>query len=163
MAQLHLNPNRLEQLADHEKALKAWLRNDSEFSPIMGSVSRQGSWAHVTIIRPLPGQEFDADLLVRIEKQRDWSKDPQRYLQALHEAMLRSPRHRDKVEMKTRCLRVTYAGDCHVYLVPYVHVPMYGIYDQQFIVNRKVNEFERVNPEGFVRRTLSPMAICGQA
>ena len=63
--------------------------------------------------------------------------------------MLRSPRYRDKAELKTRCVRVTYAGDCHVDLVPYVHVPFYGIYDQQFIVNRRANEFERVNPEGF--------------
>jgi hypothetical protein len=31
-----------------------------------------------------------------------------------------------------------------------VHIPLYGLYDQQFIVNRRANEFERVNPEGFV-------------
>jgi hypothetical protein len=147
---VNLNRDRLEQLADHEKALTGWLRDDSKFGPIMESVSRQGSWAHRTIIKPLPGHEFDADLLVQMEKQRLWSKDPGRYLEALYEAMLRSVRYRDKVELKTRCVRVTYAGDCHVDLVPYVHLPLYGIYDQQFIINRRANEFERVNPEGFV-------------
>ena len=144
------DPDRLDQLANHEKALTGWLRGDPEFGPIMAGVSRQGSWAHRTIIRPLNGREFDADLLVQMRRQRSWSKDPRRYPEALYEAMLRSPRYRDKVELKTRCVRVTYAGDCHVDLVPYVHVPLYGLYDQQFIVNRRANEFERVNPEGFV-------------
>lgn len=147
---VNINETRLEQLVDHERALARWLREDPLFSAIMEGVSRQGSWAHRTIIKPQPGQEFDADLLVQMSRQRSWSKDPRRYLESLHEAVLRSPRHRDKVELKTRCVRVTYAGDCHVDLVPYVNVPLYGIYDQQFIVNRKVNEFERVNPEGFV-------------
>ena len=147
---VNLNPDRLGQLADHEKALTGWLRDDSEFGPIMGGVSRQGSWAHRTIIRPLNGREFDADLLVQMRRQRSWSKDPRRYPEALYEAMLRSPRYRDKVELKTRCVQVTYARDCHVDLVPCVHIPLYGLYDQQFIVNRRDNEFERVNPEGFV-------------
>jgi hypothetical protein len=147
---VNINATRLEQLAEHEKALTRLLRDEPRFGPIMEGVSRQGSWAHRTIIKPLPGQEFDADLLVQMKRQRPWSKDPRRYLEALHEAMRCSPRYRDRVEMKSRCVRVTYAGDCHVDLVPYVHLPFYGIYDQQFIVNHKDNEFERVNPEGFV-------------
>jgi hypothetical protein len=147
---VNINPSRLDQLADHEKALTNWLREDPEFGPIMEGVSRQGSWAHRTIIKPLPGQEFDADLLVQMSRQRAWSKNPARYLDALYEAMLRSPWHRGKVEIKTRCVRVTYAGDCHVDLVPYIHASFYGYFDQQFIVNRKTDEFERVNPEAFV-------------
>jgi hypothetical protein len=147
---VNLNPDRLEQLAQHEKALTDWLRSDTAFSSIMGEVSRQGSWAHRTIIKPLPGREFDADLLVQMKRQGSWSKDPKRYPQALYDAMLRSPRHRDKVKLKTRCVRVTYAGDCHVDLVPYLHGAFYELYERQFIVNRKTNEFERVNPEGFV-------------
>lgn len=147
---VNLNPDRLGQLADHERALTGWLRDDSEFGPIMGGVSRQGSWAHRTIIRPLNGREFDADLLVQMRRQRPWSKDPRRYPEALYEAMLRSPRYRDKIELKTRSVQVTYARDCHVDLVPCVRIPLYGLYDQQFIVNRRANEFERVNPEGFI-------------
>src|SRR6266498_2352988 len=126
---VNIDPSRLEQLAGHEKALTEWQRNDSVFRPMVEGFSRQGSWAHRTIIRPLPGQQFDADLLVRMERQRGWSEEPRRYPEALYEAMLRGPRHRDKVELKTRCVRVNYAGDCHVDLVPYVYLPFYGIFD----------------------------------
>src|SRR6266545_1224376 len=146
---VNLNPGRLEQLARHEKALTEWLRGDSTFGPTVEAFIRQGSWAHRTIIRPLPGQEFDADLLVQMKPQRAWSKDPRRYPEALYEAMVRSPRHRDKVELKTRCVRVNYANDCHVDLVPYLYLPFYGIFDRHVIVNRTANELEDVNPAGF--------------
>jgi Second Messenger Oligonucleotide or Dinucleotide Synthetase domain len=146
---VNINPSRLEQLAQHEKALTEWLRGDSTFGPTVEGFIRQGSWAHRTIIRPLPGQEFDADLLVEMKPQRGWSKDPRRYPEALYDAMLRSPRHRGKVELKTRCVRVNYANDCHVDLVPYIHLPFYGIFDRHVIVNRTANEFEDVNPAGF--------------
>lgn len=150
LSSVNLNPGRLKQLADHEKALRDWLRSDPQFGPVLQDMSRQGSWAHRTIIKPLAGREFDADLLVRMRAKRSWSKNPKYYPEALYEAMLRSSRHRGKVELKTRCVRVTYAGDCHVDLVPYVHESLYGIFDRKFIVNHRTNEFEQVNPEGFV-------------
>ena len=146
---VNLNRDRLDQLAGHEKALTGWLGRDAWFAPLLEGVSRQGSWAHRTIIRPQPGCEFDADLLVQIKRQGSWSENPSQYPEALYEAMLRSPRYRDKVELKNRCVRVMYAGDCHVDLVPYMRVPGLGLWDRAYIVNRKVNEFERVNPDGF--------------
>jgi hypothetical protein len=147
---VNINATRLEQLEGHEKALASCLRGDAAFGPMVEGLSRQGSWAHRTIIKPQRGCEYDADLLVEVKRERSWSKDPARYLSALYDALADQPRYRGKVTLKTRCVRVTYAGDCHVDLVPYLHVPLYGIYDQQFIVNRKTNEFERVNPQGFV-------------
>jgi enamine deaminase RidA (YjgF/YER057c/UK114 family) len=51
------------------------------------------------------------------------------------------------VELKTRCVRVIYAGDCHVDLVPYVHTS--GWFERHEIVNRTENGFEQVNPSGF--------------
>lgn len=146
---VNLNPARLDQLVRHEKALTDWLCGDSTFGPLVEGFVRQGSWAHRTIIRPQPGCEFDADLLVQVKPQRSWKREPARYVEALYESVRRSPRHRDKVALKTRCVRVTYANDCHADLVPYVYLPMYGIFDQYFIVNRKANEFEQVNPDGF--------------
>jgi hypothetical protein len=146
---VNINPDRLRQLEDHEKALTDYLQSEDTFAPLIERVSRQGSWAHRTIIRPQPGCEFDADLVIHMRPQRSWSRDPRRYPEALYAAMQRSPRYRDKVKLKTRCIRVTYAGDCHVDLVPHVYMPGLGMWGQGAIINRKTNQFERAEPESF--------------
>jgi hypothetical protein len=143
---VNINPHRLDRLETHVGALSKYLREDSGLSSIVRGFVPQGSWAHRTIIKPLPGQEFDADLLVKMKKQRPWSADPQQYLLAVHEA-LRSSRYRGRITLKTRCVRVSYSGDCHVDLVPYVRE--YGWFDRHLIVNRRENCFEEVNPAGF--------------
>lgn len=148
---VNINPDRLRQLDDHVAAIKGCVRDDDDLSSVVRSFVPQGSWAHRTIIRPLPGTEFDADLLVEMQRQRKWSKDPKQYLLAVHAALRASPRYRDRVQLKTRCVRVTYANDCHVDLVPYVHIPgLYeGLYERHLIVNQVANCFEEVNPRGF--------------
>jgi hypothetical protein len=82
-----------------------------------------------------------------MKKQRSWSNDPQQYLLAMHAALRRSGRYRDRTTLKTRCVRVSYAGECHVDLVPYIRDG--GWFDQHHIVNREENQFEEVKPAGF--------------
>jgi len=144
---VNINPYRLRQLEARAAALSGYLREESGLTSVVRGFVRQGSWAHRTIIKPLPGQEFDADLLVKMNRQRSWSMDPRQYLLAVHEALDRSGRYRDRITLKTRCVRVSYAGQCHVDLVPYLHE--YGWFDRHLIVNRKENRFEEVNPAGF--------------
>jgi hypothetical protein len=144
---VNINDDRLRQLEEHTVAIRNYLDADNVLSPLVRSFIRQGSWAQRTIIRPLPGHEFDADLLVSMKPQRLWSDDPAQYLLVLHEALRRSVRYRDRTELKTRCVRVTYANDCHVDLVPYLYSP--GWFERHAIVNRRENKFEDVNPAGF--------------
>jgi hypothetical protein len=144
---VNINADRLRQLDDHVAAIKSCLREDEGLSPMLRGFVPQGSWAQRTIIRPLPGQEFDADLLVDMKQQKAWAEDPKRYLQAVHGSLRTSARYRSRVELKTRCVRVAYANDCHVDLVPYVHTS--GWFERHEIVNRMENQFEEVNPDGF--------------
>ena len=144
---VNINDDRLRQLEDHSGAIRSCLDADEAMSPLVKTFIRQGSWAQRTTIRPVPGRGFDADLLVSMKPQRGWSDDPAQYLLALHEALRRSARYRGRAELKTRCIRVAYANDCHVDLVPYLHTP--GWFERHEIVNRKENKFEDVNPAGF--------------
>lgn len=70
---VNINADRLRQLDDHVSAIKDCLREDEELSRMIRGFVPQGSWAQRTIIRPLPGQEFDADLLVEMKPQRRWA------------------------------------------------------------------------------------------
>ena len=146
---VNINADRLRQLDDHVAALKGCLREDEGLSPMLRGFVPQGSWAQRTIIRPLPGREFDADLLVDMKQQRAWAEDPKQYLQAVHDSLRASARYRSRVELKTRCVRVVYANDCHVDLVPYIHTS--GWFERHEIVNRTANRFEEVNPDGFTK------------
>lgn len=144
---VNINPDRLRQLDDHVMSIEDCLRDDGDLAPVVRSFVPQGSWAQRTIIKPVTGTEFDADLLVEMRRQRNWSGDPKQYLLAVRAALRASSRYRDRIQLKTRCVRVVYASDCHVDLVPYVHIP--GLFERHLIVNRVENRFEEVNPRGF--------------
>jgi Second Messenger Oligonucleotide or Dinucleotide Synthetase domain len=66
---VNLNPDRLRQLDEHVGAIDATLRDDSELSRQIQKLIPQGSLAQRTIIKPVSGVEFDADLLVRLKQQ----------------------------------------------------------------------------------------------
>jgi hypothetical protein len=144
---VNINDDRLRQLDDHVAAISDCLRDDDDLGRVIRRFLRQGSWAQRTIIKPQPGHEFDADVLVEMKQQRGWADDPKQYLLAVHDALRASPRYRSRVELKTRCVRVIYASDCHVDLVPYVHTS--GWFERHEIINRAENSFEQVNPGGF--------------
>jgi hypothetical protein len=82
-----------------------------------------------------------------MKRQPQWGDDPKQYLLAVYASLRASSRYRSRAEIKTRCVRVTYANDCHVDLVPHVRIP--GWFEQSFIVNRIDNLFEPVDPDGF--------------
>lgn len=146
---VNINQHRLGQLQAHATALTECLQDDAALGPRVQSIIRQGSWAHRTIIKPPAGIEFDADLLVKMRQHRPWAQDPAQYLTALHEALSRNARYKNRIELKTRCIRVSYANECHVDLVPYIH--RHGWFDEHLIVNRRKNEFEHVNPAEFAK------------
>lgn len=78
----------------------------------------QGSYARRTIIRPIAGKDYDADLLVPMEEVEGW--EPKHYVPALSRAFEASARYQGKTTMKKRCLRVQYADGFHIDLVPFV-------------------------------------------
>ena len=144
---VNLNQSRLDDLDRRVTAIVNYLRKDAEFGPRVKTHMRQGSWAQRTIIKPLPGDEFDADILLHLEEDREWKGNPRAYINALYQALRRSVTYRDMVEKKNRCIRIHYANDCHVDIVPYLTRGFFE--NQKVIINHADNTFERINPEGF--------------
>ena len=144
---VNLNQSRLDDLDSRVTAIMNCLRNDPTLGPLVKSHIRQGSWAHRTIIKPLPGDEFDADILLHLTQVREWSQNPRTYINQVYQAFRRSATYRDKVEKKNRCVRIHYANDCHVDVVPYL---IRGFFEnQKVIVNHDADAFERTDPEAF--------------
>jgi hypothetical protein len=142
---VNLNRTRLDQLDGHVEAIENYLCAHDTWSALVVQTIPQGSWAHQTIIKPLPSREFDADFLLEITPQRDW--EPKDYINRLKAAMLDSKRYSDRTSSKNRCVRVQYANDCHIDMVPFIRGDSEAGAGQ--IVVRIENQFELTNPEAF--------------
>jgi hypothetical protein len=86
---VNLNQDRIDTLEDRVGTIEDFLENSDYEAPIR-SFSKQGSWAHKTIIRPVGDRdEFDADFLLRLEPNAAWNASPARYLREVRAAFRR--------------------------------------------------------------------------
>jgi hypothetical protein len=143
---VNLNQTRLDQLDARVGAIVSYLKADEGIGPLLVDHIPQGSWAHRTIIRPVqPNDEFDADFLVLLNEVEEWSAHPTQYIQNLRAAFKRSTTYVDMVRSKNRCVRIVYANDCHIDVVPHLVLEN----GRQVIVTSDEDEFEDTNPQGF--------------
>jgi hypothetical protein len=143
---VNINQDRLDQLDQHVKAIFNALSRDDGLEPLIRGQIPQGSWAHRTIIKPLRGEEFDADVLLILNRQRAWRATPSRYLDVTYSALANTSAYRSKTVLKSRCVRVRYANDCHVDIVPFIKGDWFH---NASIVNRAEDTFEHCDPERF--------------
>lgn len=114
---VNLNQTRLDKLNERSEVLKNFLLL-SDFAPTISTFIEQGSWAHDTIIKPVDGGEFDADLLVKVRSVDGWAaKD---YVNDLARVFRNSERYKDKIKVDDVCVTVIYADDCKIDIAPLV-------------------------------------------
>jgi len=142
---VNLPASSLDLLDARVDSITAALQASTSLQGLLVDTVPQGSWAHRTIIRPRRDFEFDADFLVQLEEQPDWNGDPQKYAQVVYDALKCHGVYGTMTTRKNRCVRVTYANDCHVDVIPYVILGN----GRQVIVNRTTNVFEDTDPLGF--------------
>ena len=138
---VNLPKSSLDKLEVHVNGLWAALTTGDRLPSIPIDRQQQGSWAYSTIIRPHPGGEFDADVVLEFE---DVGIQPKEYLLRVNQALASHGTYAEMTLLKDRCVRVQYAGEHHVDLVPMVCVS-----GRNNIVNRTSNQFERAEPVGY--------------
>jgi hypothetical protein len=142
--EVNLNQSRLDLLGERVEAITSFLQScDHSTADMFVQTIPQGSYAHRTIIKPVhANDEFDADLLLELTEDTDW--DAKDYVEQLYQAFRSSSTYKGMVSRRTRCVTVDYGNDFHVDVVPYLER-----HGEKFITNRKDDEFELTNPEGF--------------
>jgi hypothetical protein len=146
--EVNLNKTRIVILQNRIKAIQEFLPR-AGWGPRINRFSPQGSWAHKTIIRPPSEQGFDADLLVFVQPvAAGWT--PEDYIVKLKDAFRSSGTYRDKPALHTRCVRLEYAGDFEIDIVPCV-VNRPGGTSQFEVCNRTDNRFEPTEGEAYSR------------
>jgi hypothetical protein len=142
--EVNLSQRRLDQLDERVGAVDGFLQaGDDEIASRFVQTIPQGSYAHRTIINPVGTfDEFDADLLLELTQEPGWY--PADYIEELYKAFRASTTYRGMVSRHCRCVKVDYAGDFHIDVVPYVER-----HGSHYITNRDDDIFELTNPEGF--------------
>ena len=141
---VNLTEARLELLDERVVAVTKFLKDgDDDIASRFLGVIPQGSYAHRTIINPVDtNDEFDADVLLELEENADWSAED--YVEELYKAFRLSGTYRYMVSRHARCVRVDYANEFHIDVGPYLKR-----HDEYYTANRDDNVFELTNPEGF--------------
>jgi hypothetical protein len=143
---VNLDKTRLDRLDKSVEAAYNALKTDKQFGPLIKRKIPQGSWAHGTIIKPQPGHEFDADFLLELVEVDEWSEHPKTYITELGAALARVKPYTDMPRKnKCRCVRLSYKGQFHLDIVPYVILSD----GSQVIVNADDDKWETTNPTGF--------------
>ena len=142
---VNLNQTRLDTLEKRVKAISEFLRN-SEYKARIRRFSPQGSYAHKTIIKPPGTRDYDADLLVIIDRVEGWSAAD--YVEKLYSIFRASGTYRDIVSRNTRCVVITYANDFHLDVVPCIQ-DIEVDRRTLWVGNRLTNQFEQTAPESY--------------
>ncbi len=147
---VNLNQTRVDNLQSRVNAIDGFL-SSSSLRDIFIDLIPAGSWAHRTIIKPVAANDtFDADVLLFLQEQTGW--DAKDYLANVHAAFKANGTYSGMVgrKPKTRCVRVNYADEFHIDVVPYMER-----HDSNYITNRleppETGCFELSNPEAFTQ------------
>jgi hypothetical protein len=141
---VNLDTTRLDLLEASVETLSAIIRN-SDWEPTSQKFVPQGSWAHETIIKPVDGRAFDADLLVLVDPVDGW--DAKKYIDELHRVFAGLKTYKDKLVRYSHCVTIAYAGERKVDIAPCV-VDRGGVTRME-VCNRSANTFEGSEPEKY--------------
>lgn len=136
--EVNLNASRLKDLNRRVTYITSLLKDLDSFK----RVEKQGSYALGTIIKPVKGRGYDADILLQMHECP--GKEPKDYIRDVYRRLKRDKTYNDKVHLGTRCAYIEYAGDFHMDIVPCITQGR-----QALIFNRRENIIEVTDGTGY--------------
>jgi hypothetical protein len=153
---VNLNQTRIDLLEGNVEAIQNFIRQ-CDWKPRIRGFADQGSWAHDTIIKPVAGGEFDADLLVMVAPVEGWSaKD---YVAELGKTFAASPTYGEKARTWDYCVTVTYPGERKVDIAPLVLDRKHS--GSLEVCNRSADDFEDSEPLAYTEWLRQRNALSG--
>jgi hypothetical protein len=141
---VNLDDTRFGLLDESIDAIKRYIRGAS-WEPKIRQFTAQGSWAHKTIIRPIDGAPFDADLLVWVDHVDGWAAS--KYVDTLYAAFRESATYKEKVGRSSHCVTIEYAGERKIDVAPLVKDR--GGLSRLEVCNRTADKFELSEPQKY--------------
>uniref|UniRef100_UPI0018DF722C SMODS domain-containing nucleotidyltransferase n=1 Tax=Roseomonas rosulenta TaxID=2748667 RepID=UPI0018DF722C len=126
---------------------KAASRTPPHLHQPITQVSQSSPWEHGTIIKPVDGDEFDADLLVFVDPVENWTAAE--YVKQLGAAFAASGVYKDKYKTWDYCVTITYCGERKIDLAPCVMGRLRSNHLE--VCNRTTDSFEQSEPVEFTQ------------
>lgn len=113
---LQLQPSLYELAEKRYKTIAEILQKDDAFENIDLKIYPQGSFRLKTTVKPLSSNEYDLDFVVEIPNTMQMT--PEVLYNHIYRILSNDGIHNDKVEKKSRCIRIAYANDFHMDIMP---------------------------------------------
>ncbi|MFT3979594.1 MAG: nucleotidyltransferase [Ferruginibacter sp.] len=146
---LQLDATRKGRMESAYTSVASVLQNDTGFfKDIDVDVYPQGSVPVGTTTKPLKGAEFDLDIVLHIKSSFSNYTPNQIYNEVIR-VLSNDDRYKDKIERKKRCIRLNYANDFHMDIMPGCIKFVVG--DNSIKVpDRELKNWVDSNPKGFI-------------
>jgi Second Messenger Oligonucleotide or Dinucleotide Synthetase domain len=145
---LQLDATRKDRMKTAYEAVKDWIESDERFfKPFRFDVYPHGSVRILTTVKPISRDEFDLDIAIHLKA--DWTiHSPARVYAELKRRLEENEVYKAKLECKNRCLRLNYAGDFHMDILPGVQED-HQDENKLMVPDREMGRWVSSNPRGF--------------
>jgi hypothetical protein len=146
---LQLSESQHDLAVQRYNSVGKWL-SDSEsiLFPFSPTIYAQGSIGIGTTVRPMKYQEFDVDLVCQMNI--DYANTNPIYVLNMIEYRLKENSiYRDMIERKKRCIRLNYANEFHMDILP-AAPRKFDNNGKLKVPDRKLMEWKDSNPKGFM-------------
>ena len=113
---LQLPPSLYDQADKRYHTISDTIKADAVFKNINVKMYAHGSFRLKTTVKPLSGNEYDLDFVVEIPE--NVTMTPQLLYNHIYRILSNDGIHNDMVEKKSRCIRINYANDFHMDIMP---------------------------------------------
>ncbi len=115
-SKLQLTPSLYEQAEQRYKTIADIINKDDAFLRINLQMYPHGSFRLKTTVRPLKENEYDLDFVIELPSNSLMM--PKELYDHIYRILKSDGIHNDMLEKKTRCIRVNYANDFHMDIMP---------------------------------------------
>jgi hypothetical protein len=148
---LQLNPTRYQQAVDRYEAVCRWLDDEGSalatFSP---TIYPQGSMRIGTTVKPFGRDEYDLDFVCEFRFHVNMLQSPLQLLGLLESRLREHEVYRSILEIKNRCVRLNYANEFHMDILPACpDVSVGGTC--LFVPDCKSQSWRHSNPQGYAK------------
>lgn len=146
---IQLSKTQHTQAEEHYMAVSRWLeQEDSLLSPYKPKIYPQGSLPMGVTNKPLKKDEYDLDFICEL-KIYSWQITPADLFSKVEYRISQHKDYRDRMELGKRCIKLTYAHDFHLDIVPACTNEAAG-YGQVQIPDRELENWRDTNSKQYV-------------